>query len=252
MQNSPAWWPRVRNSIDSPTGRAPRSLTEPRTGRRPGRTGPRSRATPARRIRRRRDRSRVAPVARTRLPRSPQWRPRDGPLDRGLSSRLTHPCALTTPSIERGGKASTPFVGKARRQRPPVDTGSGRRQCGHGRFRITKEASSGGRWRRVRPSCLRCPPEWHGTTARQLPGAVPDPLAPSRRISEGPRSWFDSDPDGSPASTSPRNCRAGFRVRVLTGSMGAANLPTETKDAVRAVPPPAPPAPAAPPAAAKA
>jgi 3-mercaptopyruvate sulfurtransferase SseA len=68
---------------------------------------------------------------------------------------------------------------------------------------------------------------------------------------------YDSDPNEiTGVEVAAGLAAAGFRVHVLKGGLPewvAANLPTETKDAVRAVPPPAPPAaPAAPPAPAKA
>jgi rhodanese-related sulfurtransferase len=63
---------------------------------------------------------------------------------------------------------------------------------------------------------------------------------------------YDSDPDEiTSVEVAAGLAAAGFRVHVLKGGLAewvAANLPTETKDAVRGVPPPAPPAP---PAAAK-
>lgn len=64
---------------------------------------------------------------------------------------------------------------------------------------------------------------------------------------------YDSDPDEITAvEVAARLVREGYRVHVLKGGLAewvGANLPTETKDAVRAVPPPAPAAAAAPPAA---
>ena len=67
---------------------------------------------------------------------------------------------------------------------------------------------------------------------------------------------YDSDPDEiTSVEVAARLAAAGFRVHVLKGGLPewvAASLPTETKDAVRAVPPPASPAPAGPPPAAKA
>ena len=56
---------------------------------------------------------------------------------------------------------------------------------------------------------------------------------------------YDSDPDEiTGVEVAADLAAAGFRVHVLKGGLPewvAANLPTDTKDAVRALPPPAPP-----------
>ena len=98
---------------------------------------------------------------------------------------------------------------------------------------------------------------WDHSTLK-LAGAVRlDPKAPATAGFAKTRDLvlYDSDPDEITAvDVGARLAREGFRVHVLTGGLPewvGASLPTETKDAVRAVPPPAPAAPA-PPAAAKA
>ena len=99
---------------------------------------------------------------------------------------------------------------------------------------------------------------WDHSTLK-LPGAERlDPKAPAAAGLAKTRDLvlYDSDPDEITAvDVAARLVREGFRVQVLKGGLPewvGANLPTETKDAVRAVPPPAPPAaapaaPAAPP-----
>lgn len=91
---------------------------------------------------------------------------------------------------------------------------------------------------------------WDHSTLK-LPGALRlDPRAPSTAGLSKERDLvvYDSDPDEITAvEVAAGLAAAGFRVHVLTGGLAgwlAANLPAETKDAVRAVPPPAPPAPA--------
>ena len=94
---------------------------------------------------------------------------------------------------------------------------------------------------------------WDHSTLK-LAGAVRlDPRAPSTAGLSKERDLvvYDSDPDEiTGIEVAAGLASAGFRVHVLTGGLPewvAANLPTETKDAVRAVPPPAPvPAAAAP------
>ncbi len=94
---------------------------------------------------------------------------------------------------------------------------------------------------------------WDHSTLK-LPGAIRlDPKAPSTAGLAKDRDLviYDSDPDEITGVDVAAGLAAdGFRVHVLTGGLPewvAANLPTETKDAVRAVPPPAPAPPAAPP-----
>ena len=91
---------------------------------------------------------------------------------------------------------------------------------------------------------------WDHSTLK-LPGAVRlDPKAPSTAGLSKERDLvvYDSDPDEiTSVEVAAGLAAAGFRVHVLKGGLPewvAANLPTETKDAVRAIPPPAPPAPA--------
>lgn len=92
---------------------------------------------------------------------------------------------------------------------------------------------------------------WDHSTLK-LPAAVRiDPKNPQpASLAKGrPLVVYDSDPDEITAVRVGADLvRAGFRVQVLTGGLAAwvgANLPTETKDAVRApTPPPAPAAPA--------
>ena len=95
---------------------------------------------------------------------------------------------------------------------------------------------------------------WDHSTLK-LPGAMRlDPKAPSTTGLSKDRDLvvYDSDPDEiTGVEVAAGLAAAGFRVHVLKGGLPewvAANLPTETKDAVRAIPPPAPlaPAPAAP------
>jgi rhodanese-related sulfurtransferase len=93
---------------------------------------------------------------------------------------------------------------------------------------------------------------WDHSTLK-LPGAVRlDPRAPSTAGLAKDRDLviYDSDPDEiTGVEVAAGLAAAGFRVHVLNGGLPewvAANLPTETKDAVRAIPPPAPPAPVAP------
>jgi rhodanese-related sulfurtransferase len=89
---------------------------------------------------------------------------------------------------------------------------------------------------------------WDHSTLK-LPGAERlDPKAPTAAGLPKSRDLvlYDSDPDEITAvDVAARLVREGFRVQVLKGGLPewvGANLPTETKDAVRAVPPPAPPA----------
>jgi len=89
---------------------------------------------------------------------------------------------------------------------------------------------------------------WDHSTLK-LPGAVRlDPMAQSTAGLAKDRDLvvYDSDPDEITGVTVAAGLlAAGFRVQVLKGGLPewvGANLPTETKDAVRAVPPPAPPA----------
>jgi len=96
---------------------------------------------------------------------------------------------------------------------------------------------------------------WDHSTLK-LPGAIRlDPKHPQAAAFPKDRDLvlYDSDPN---EITSVRVAAglgaAGCRVQVLKGGLPewvAANLPTETKEAVRAVPPPAPAAPPAKPAA---
>ena len=98
---------------------------------------------------------------------------------------------------------------------------------------------------------------WDHSTLK-LPGAVRiDPKQPAgAQLAKGrDLVVYDSDPDDITAvNVAIRLKQAGYAVSVLKGGLPewvAANLPTETKDAVRALAPPAPPAaPAAPPSAA--
>jgi rhodanese-related sulfurtransferase len=96
---------------------------------------------------------------------------------------------------------------------------------------------------------------WDHSTLK-LPGAVrvdPKNLAAAALVKGRDLVVYDSDPgDITAVNVALELKRAGFGVSVLKGGLPewvAANLPTETKDAVRAPAPPAPaPAPAAPPA----
>jgi 3-mercaptopyruvate sulfurtransferase SseA len=98
---------------------------------------------------------------------------------------------------------------------------------------------------------------WDHSTLK-LPGAARlDPRAPATAGLSKDRDLvvYDSDPDEiTGVEVAAGLAAGGFRVQVLKGGLPewvAANLPTETKDAVRAIPPPAPAAPpasAAPPA----
>lgn len=99
---------------------------------------------------------------------------------------------------------------------------------------------------------------WDHSTLK-LPGALRlDPRAPSTAGLAKDRDIvvYDSDPDEITAvEVAAGLAAAGFRVHALTGGLPgwvAGNLPTETKDAVRATPPPAPAAPVDQSAAAKA
>jgi rhodanese-related sulfurtransferase len=92
---------------------------------------------------------------------------------------------------------------------------------------------------------------WDHSTLK-LPGAVRlDPKAPATAGLAKDRDLvlYDSDPDEiTSVEVAARLLSDGYRILVLKGGLPewvAANLPTETKDAVRAVPPPAP-APATP------
>ena len=87
---------------------------------------------------------------------------------------------------------------------------------------------------------------WDHSTLK-LPGAVRlDPRAPSTAGLAKDRDLviYDSDPDEiTGVEVAAGLAAAGFRVHVLNGGLPewvAANLPTETKDAVRAPAPPAP------------
>lgn len=89
---------------------------------------------------------------------------------------------------------------------------------------------------------------WDHSTLK-LPGAARlDPKDPSTAGLSKDRDFvvYDSDPDEITGVEVAAGLAAkGFRVQVLKGGLPewvAANLPTETKDAVRALPPPAPPA----------
>ncbi|MFO7691637.1 MAG: rhodanese-like domain-containing protein [Vicinamibacterales bacterium] len=93
---------------------------------------------------------------------------------------------------------------------------------------------------------------WDHSTLK-LPGAIRlDPKAPSAAGLPKDRDLvvYCSDPDEiTSVEVASGLAAAGFRVEVLKGGLPewvAANLPADTKDAVRAVPPPAPPAPPAP------
>lgn len=97
---------------------------------------------------------------------------------------------------------------------------------------------------------------WDHSTLK-LPGALRlDPKAPDAHLLAKDRDLvlYDSDPDEiTSVGVAAGLARDGFRVRVLKGGLPewvAANLPTETKEAVRAAPPPAPSTAAAPAAAA--
>ena len=99
---------------------------------------------------------------------------------------------------------------------------------------------------------------WDHSTLK-LPGAVRlDPRAPASAGLAKDRDLvvYDSDPgEITGVEVAAGLAAAGFRVHVLNGGLPewvAANLPTETKEAVRAPAPPAPVAPAGPPADAKA
>jgi rhodanese-related sulfurtransferase len=92
---------------------------------------------------------------------------------------------------------------------------------------------------------------WDHSTLK-LPGAIRlDPKAPSTAglAKDGDLVVYCSDPDEiTSVEVAAGLASAGFRVAVLKGGLPewvAANLPAETKDAVRALPPPAPPAPPA-------
>lgn len=103
---------------------------------------------------------------------------------------------------------------------------------------------------------LRYPFE-HSTL--KLPGAIrlaPHAPAPASLPKDRDLVLYDSDPDEITSVRMAADLLSqGYRAQVLTGGLPgwlAANLPTETKDAVRPAPPPAPaatPAPAAEPAA---
>jgi rhodanese-related sulfurtransferase len=93
---------------------------------------------------------------------------------------------------------------------------------------------------------------WDHSTLK-LPGAVRlDPRAPDPAALSKDRDivLYDSDPDEiTSAGVASGLAASGFRVHVLKGGLPewvTANLPAETKEAVRAVPPPAPPAAPAP------
>jgi rhodanese-related sulfurtransferase len=100
---------------------------------------------------------------------------------------------------------------------------------------------------------------WDHSTLK-LPGAVrldPKAGAPAGLAKDREIVVYCSDPDEiTSVSVAAELAASGYRVHVLKGGLPewvAANLPTEAKDAVRAVPPPAaapapePAAPAAPP-----
>jgi rhodanese-related sulfurtransferase len=98
---------------------------------------------------------------------------------------------------------------------------------------------------------------WDHSTLK-LPGAIRlDPKDPQAAALAKDRDLvlYDSDPNEiTSVGVAARLAAAGWKVHVLKGGLPewvAANLPTETKDAVRAIPPPAP-APPAPVAAAAA
>jgi len=89
---------------------------------------------------------------------------------------------------------------------------------------------------------------WDHSTLK-LPGAVRlNPKAPSTAgvAKERDLVLYDSDPDDiTSVEVASVLTASGYEVHVLKGGLPewvAANLPTETKDAVRAAPPPAPPA----------
>jgi rhodanese-related sulfurtransferase len=93
---------------------------------------------------------------------------------------------------------------------------------------------------------------WEHSTLK-LPGAVridPKNLAAAALARGRDMIVYDSDPDDITAvSVAVQLKQAGFSVRVLKGGLPgwvAANLPADTKDAVRAPTPPAPPPAAAP------
>ena len=99
---------------------------------------------------------------------------------------------------------------------------------------------------------------WDHSTLK-LPGAVRlDPKTPSTAGLSKDRDLvvYDSDPNEiTGVEVAAGLAAAGFRIHVLNGGLPewvAANLPTETKDAVRAPAPPVPAAPAGQPADAKA
>jgi len=99
---------------------------------------------------------------------------------------------------------------------------------------------------------------WDHSTLK-LPGAVRvDPKQPAgaQLVKGRDVVVYDSDPDDITAvNVALQLKQAGYAVSVLKGGLPewvAANLPAETKDAVRAPAPPAPPAAPAAPAAAKA
>jgi rhodanese-related sulfurtransferase len=92
---------------------------------------------------------------------------------------------------------------------------------------------------------------WDHSTLK-LPNAVRlDPRAPSTAglAKDRELALYDSDPDEiTSVEVAAGLAAAGFRLHVLKGGLPewvAGNLPTETKDAVLAVPPPAPAAPRA-------
>ncbi len=95
---------------------------------------------------------------------------------------------------------------------------------------------------------------WDHSTLK-LPGAVRiDPKTPDASALPKGRNvvLYCSDPDEITSVDVAIALRSsGVRAQVLTGGLPGwvgANLPTETKDAVRAVPPPSPPSPASAPA----
>jgi rhodanese-related sulfurtransferase len=99
---------------------------------------------------------------------------------------------------------------------------------------------------------------WDHSTLK-LAGAVRlDPKAPAAEGLAKDREFvvYDSDPDGITAvEVAARLAAGGLRVQVLKGGLPewvGANLPADTKEAVRATPPPAPAAAPGQPAATKA
>ncbi|MEK6631244.1 MAG: rhodanese-like domain-containing protein [Acidobacteriota bacterium] len=91
---------------------------------------------------------------------------------------------------------------------------------------------------------LRYPFE-HSTL--KLPGAIrwaPGEPQPPTLPRDRELALYDSDPDEITSVTVAAGlARSGYRVCVLKGGLpewAAANFPTDTKDAVRSVPPPAP------------